>query len=494
MLVPFQNIIFHPSKFGTSSTAFFVGEKFTFDPIRHIITVEKDTEFKFSGFYNTVSLSLLQDSLEFERLFLNCSIAGHALVQIIHVNQFCSEFCIAEKEINDSRATTVLSLSSKTIEELGVGYLYLKIIALTQVQISSANFQLETNRKNDATLGICITHFNRKRYVINAVNRIGKFLSQDAYYKDKVKICVVDNSQNLEPADFNYIDNLTIIKNHNSGGTGGFMRGFLHFKNEEPTSHVLFMDDDGSCEIESVRRVVNIFSLSKKSALALAATLLFEERPNTVLEKGGFYKEFCRPRFAEYDITRTESLVQMEVMHLPLNYGAWCFFSFPVSEVKKLSFPFFVRGDDILFGLMNKFDIVCPNGIACYATDFALKVSPFSIYMDTRSHLINTFLTQDSKLPILRIYARFFLTSLFSHQYDRVNCIRVAKKNVTEMNKEFWSEEFDMFNVRKTLVRLTKNDQPKILNLNDIHYIYPLGMEESKLKKFFRVLTLNLLD
>lgn len=37
-----------------------------------------------------------------------------------------------------------------------------------------------------------------------------------------------------------------------------------------------------------------------------------------------------------------------------IGYGGWWFFAFNINAIEYYSFPFFVRGDDLLFGYMHK--------------------------------------------------------------------------------------------------------------------------------------------
>ena len=57
-----------------------------------------------------------------------------------------------------------------------------------------------------------ITHFNRQKYVLPALERLKSQLLDLPEFKDKVSLFVVDNSQNLPE-----IDNVTIIPNENLG-------------------------------------------------------------------------------------------------------------------------------------------------------------------------------------------------------------------------------------------------------------------------------------
>lgn len=46
-------------------------------------------------------------------------------------------------------------------------------------------------------LGVVITHFNRKQYVVPAIQRIESQLLNDPQYEGKIDLVVVDNSKNI---------------------------------------------------------------------------------------------------------------------------------------------------------------------------------------------------------------------------------------------------------------------------------------------------------
>ena len=86
--------------------------------------------------------------------------------------------------------------------------------------ITDFYYSTTTEPTNDVKLGIIITHFNRQKYVLPAIDRLKKQLLDLTEFKDKVSLFVVDNSQNLPQ-----INGVTIIPNENLGGAGGFSRG-----------------------------------------------------------------------------------------------------------------------------------------------------------------------------------------------------------------------------------------------------------------------------
>lgn len=172
------------------------------------------------------------------------------------------------------------------------GMLFFEIEALTSSTISHFYYETSDAVAQSVKLGIVITHYNRAQFVLPAIERIKTQLLQLSEFRDKVSLFVIDNSQNLpECADLAH-ESIHIIKNRNLGGSGGFMRGLLAVKDREYT-HCLFMDDDASCEVESIRRSIALLSFFKDPKTAIAGALLRSVEKFRQFENGARFDGIC---------------------------------------------------------------------------------------------------------------------------------------------------------------------------------------------------------
>lgn len=317
-------------------------------------------------------------------------------------------------------------------------------------------------------LGIVITHFNRQSYVRPAILRLQNELLNDPLYRDKVKVAIVDNSCNLSLDGSNHI---TLIPNRNLGGSGGFTRGLLHFKDSNWATHCLFMDDDASCEVESIRRTVALLELSTRKNTAVGGALLKEEVPYELYEKGAHFQEICRPLFKDYDMRDPNSLIQVDSSKAPTSdYGAWWFFAFRIDQVSSYPFPFFVRGDDILFSLMNEFHQVSLNGVACWGESFSIKHSPMTAYLDARSHLlISQYAKGFTLLALLAFAAKTYLLPAYSYNYQSA-WAAIRALNDYSSGPLFWKDNLDMSGVRKQIQNTAKPLQLLNVPLEKLSY------------------------
>lgn len=71
--------------------------------------------------------------------------------------------------------------------------LYLALEAHCDGEITAGYLGAHSQQANQVRLGIVITHFNRKEYVLPAIKRIREELLHDPAYAGKVSLIVVDN-------------------------------------------------------------------------------------------------------------------------------------------------------------------------------------------------------------------------------------------------------------------------------------------------------------
>ena len=125
------------------------------------------------------------------------------------------------------------------------------------------------------------------------------------------------------------------------------------------------------------------------------------------------------------------------------DYGAWWFFAFPIAAVRRFAFPFFVRGDDVSFGLDNGFDIVTLNGIACFGEEFSAKHGPLTAYLDARYHLVLALLARrGTAARVFWVGSRLFVKPLTSYLYS-------SARAVTSVNERSAKEPRSSRGVRK---------------------------------------------
>ncbi|EBP4151685.1 glycosyltransferase family 2 protein, partial [Salmonella enterica] len=122
--------------------------------------------------------------------------------------------------------------------------------------------------------------------VTKTINRINKTLLTQSEFKDRFKLIVVNNGEAINHPSGNGV---MVINNENLGGSGGFMRGLIEAGKINDVKHVIFMDDDGSCEIESICRTHAFLLMAKDKNTVVTGCMLFEDNPAIIHESGAIW-------------------------------------------------------------------------------------------------------------------------------------------------------------------------------------------------------------
>lgn len=371
-------------------------------------------------------------------------------------------------------------------ENLEDGMLAFEIEALEDSEVRNFSYETETAPTNPVSLGIVITHFNRQQYVLPALARLKAELLEDENFNEKIALYVVDNSQNL-PA----IEGINIVPNENLGGSGGFTRGLMHLKELGSYTHCLFMDDDASCEVEGIKRTVTLLGYAKDPELAVGGAMLREIEMFRQFECGARFDGLCRPNKCGFDLRNIHELLMNEVEE-PIDYAGWWFFAFPLSKVKHYAFPYFVRGDDIGFGLVHKFNIVTLNGISSWQDDFSLKNGPLPYYLDTRNHIMQHFhgFVGGGLKGIVKTTAKMALRNLLTYHYETALASICAVEDAAK-GGDFWRNNVDMAEKRKEILALVQNEKTVDIPFNISTQAIFGNPNEGKIARLFRWATLN---
>lgn len=441
----------------------------------------------FDTYYNAISLSVWNDLCDINSLKLSLRGSGDFFIQQVIKNESNDEIILASCHMQLSPNIDSDLPIIKFSELPKKGLLFFKVWSTTDgCKLMSGKWSSLLAPRQDVKLGIVITHFNRKQYVLPSLQRISEQLLTDQFYKDRIDFVVVDNSQNISQEES---CGITIIPNENLGGSGGFTRGLKYFHERGDITHVLFMDDDASCEIDSIRRAYSILQFSKAKNTAISGALLREDITYSLIEQGASFDRVCRPSHHGKDVRLTSTLLDIEYSNTINGYGAWWFFAFPLNSVTSYPFPFFVRGDDVLFGMMNAFNIISPMGICCYGEDFSTKVSALTRYLDFRAGYVNMLYHKQPAFKVIKAYINLYLSVLFSGQYSSLKCIRRSLTD-TMNGDSFWQNNVSMKDVREDIALKASDEKPIPIDISKISYIIN-NNEESKIRRIIRLFSLN---
>ena len=413
----------------------------------HIHFMERGTKITTDTFYNGLSVGVWKKYCKIDALGFLLRGEGKFQIRFGLHRRFMAHQWLWEGELELVRESAgyIMLPFWQSLED---GLLYCEITSLTSdAWLTGASFFTTDAPLHDVKLGLVITHFNRQKQAATAISRIRTELLEDTSYENKCSLFVIDNSRNL---DIDGRDNIRIIKNKNYGGSGGFARGLLEIINDGSYTHCLFMDDDASCEIESIRRTIAIFQYGTQEKLAVGGSLLREVEPYRLFEKGALFDGACRPLKSGLDMRHIPDLIEAEHMDTPPSYGGWWFFGFSLADITHYPFPFFVRGDDSQFSILNKLTVATMNGVASFGDDFGLKNGPVTTYLDARYHIVNSIIYNLSTARILKIAAHAFIAATFSYNYESARSVILGLKHAL-LGPKFFKENPDASHIIKKI-------------------------------------------
>lgn len=371
------------------------------------------------------------------------------------------------------------------------GMLFFEIEALGISEITDFRFMSTTAPQHSIKLGIVITHFNRQQYVLPALRRLQQELLELPEYGAQISLSVVDNSNNLVLPEDMPATGIRIIPNRNLGGAGGFTRGLMELEDAGDYTHCLFMDDDASGDVEGIKRTLMLLQYARDPALCVAGAMLHEAEPYRQHENGARFKGHYQGLKSGLDLREVDNLLFNELEE-KIDYGGWWFFAFPLAEVKHYAFPYFVRGDDVGFGLAHQFHTITLNGISSWQGDFALKQGPVPAYLDTRYHLMQYFhgFVDDRISTLLRITAIMAARNLLTYHYDTALASIMAMEDVCK-GDDYWRNNMDMSERRKTIGALAAAEKMQDIPLDVYMQASPEGQPGGKWRRLASRLTLN---
>lgn len=436
-------------------------------------------------YFNSLSVGKWKRHTNVETLSFSIKFKGKIKI-IWHLHRLHFSHRLLEEMYLDSDGSSEISFPLSFWNDLEDGILSFDIEALDKSELYCFSYSTSSEILNPIVLGVVITHFNRQKYVLPALERLKKELLADINFRDKVSLNVVDNSQNLPS-----IEDVNIIPNENLGGSGGFTRGLMYLKEKGSYTHCLFMDDDASCEVEGIKRTISFLEHALDKKTAIAGAMLREAEMFRQFENGAKFDGACRAIKPNLDLRDIHSLLINE-QEEHIDYGGWWFFAFPLSEVKHYAFPYFVRGDDSGFSLIHDFNILTLNGISSWQEDFSLKNGPLPHYLDTRYHIMHYLhnLVEGNAKDVVKTTARMCLKNLLAYQYETALASILAMEDVAK-GKTFWEQNVSMSERRPEIQKLISAEK-----IVDIPYEVSSNViwgnpHESRMTRFFRWATLN---
>jgi len=466
----------------------------TIDSASGRIVLDTGGSIDFESYFNAFNTGDWKRCADLQSVDVNIRLSGRVRVEVLMCRKNLTSL-VATRDCHSAEAEDfVVSLPASVLaagaEE---GYLAVRLSSPSGGIVENLRFATKDPPRRKVRLAGVITHFKRENWVLPALQRIESALERDSDFADSFHLYVVDNSQSLEFPPSPYF---THVANGNFGGAGGFTRGLLEAEQAGDFTHCLFMDDDATLEVESIKRAIKLLAYSVNPKTAVAGTLFLDHQPHIVYEAGASLDFTLRSHHQGKDVSKRKGRYKLNTRKTNPRYGGWWFFAFPISEVRHYPFPYFVRGDDSTFGYSNQFNVVCPTGVACWGESFENKDTPLTRYLDAR-HMLRTALVfgNTSASRMLRSFAPSVEMLLKGFRYAAVEATIAGLTDALKPS-EFWKRNADLGEVRQRLGGLIGEEK---VVMSDARYgsgsqrqlSFRPKFRETLLRKVVRAFTLN---
>jgi len=380
------------------------------------------------------------------------------------------------------------------------GRIYFELVCLSAGGVfKSGLIATEQNKNREVSLGIISCTFKKEVYIKTTVATI---LEDEELRNKEFKIFIVDNGSSLTAGDFPA--SVQLIPNRNVGGSGGFTRGLIEALEANAYSHFLFMDDDIELDSESIYRLFSLYEYAKFE-FAVAGSMLDLYKKQVLYEAGALYGIHADTRrlepFSAGPLKHKLALQPAASLNLLLeeediDYGGFWFFSCSkeVVEVIGLPLPFFIKIDDMEFGLRIKKSfgsIVAFPSIAVWHEPFYAKVPIWDVYYHFRNNLITHAIHGSlGYVNAVKQITEGLVLSLLLFDYKSTEMVITAFEDY--LKGPAFLKSNDPETLHSKILKLSKSYNTQTIQKN---YLPPIQVDQKSktggFKKIVSLLTLN---
>ena len=340
------------------------------------------------------------------------------------------------------------------------GYICFTVTAAGDCTICGGAWTAERQPGRQVKIGVVICTYRREDYVRANMARVAEAIDRRPEWADRLHFFIIDNAKTLQLEKSGFY---TVIPNRNLGGSGGFTRGITEVCADPSYTHFLLMDDDISFDFSVLERTYAMMSAltDEHKNATLGSTMLYQDRPYVQHESGANF-DGLRFRAINYclDMRDTENLLKNEQPR-NANYCGWWYCCMPVTCVKKfgLPMPFFIKCDDVEYGMRAVEELILMNGVAVWHQDFAKKISPALEYYKRNEAVTSAVRLDCSRFKVIVHFCYYAFKHLTMKNY---NCAELLLKGYDDFLKgpDFFTSA-DPEKINAELIKVKPDWQPK---------------------------------
>ncbi|WP_294157972.1 glycosyltransferase [uncultured Selenomonas sp.] len=398
----------------------------------------------FSTYFNSFSLNKWQAYTGLDNLGLSLCLAGTFSIEIYAAEWYrgrIQKHCLLSETVTcDEKTEVELQLS-----ELAGENICFTLCALTEgaeFYGGSYTTEIDAARLHPVEIDLVMCTFRRERFVERNVRLIEQEFFQNPRYNGAAHfhVKIVDNGRTLPASVTQGDDRIRLYPNKNVGGSGGFTRGMMESLYEGRATHILFMDDDVTVQVEAFERTYNLLTLLKKEYQNrfLAGAMLRLDQPNRqhASRECMLGKDILGLK-TETNLSLYRNVVFNEKYEsAPKEYASWWYCCIPksIARLDNLPLPFFVRFDDIEYSTRNIDRVLALNGIAVWHAPFDRKYSVLmEHYFMFRNQMVSILLHDSvGRMGFLKYFLRHFAREVLRYDYASAGLLMDGVEMVLE--------------------------------------------------------------
>lgn len=327
---------------------------------RTAVRLAPGAEASFGTYFNAFPASYWAHWTDVRDVVLTVEATGSGVIRVHRSNAAGEASLVAEKTVTDAATSVEVALEGF---DAG-GWVWFDVVASADgLRIERATWSTELAPQRPATAAIGITTVNKPDYCVRTLAALGGSTELDGEVE---RVFLIDQGDRLvtDHPDFATStaalgDRLTVIRQANLGGSGGFSRAMAETLALPSAEFVLLLDDDVEIETESIRRAITFGAYC--SSPTIVGGHMFDLNARTKLyawaEVVDEHPFMWRPL---HDDRMPIDLAESDLRTLPLvhermdaDYNGWwmCLIPREVIERIGLSIPVFIKWDDAEYGL-----------------------------------------------------------------------------------------------------------------------------------------------
>lgn len=390
----------------TETELYYRCAKAVYDETAGTLTIPKKSVLTLDTYFNCFSYSKYQQYTHASVLEIHARVQGEVQLCLMKAElkgKKIQRTALLTRHVHNEQLDEVTMLYDFS-RETGNGFLYLEVTALSKTAVFAGGYYaspVPPEQINRTKLAAVICTYKREEYVKRNLQHLNSSIfTQDSKIADHIEILVIDNGQTLSTEQIQ-TSHITLYPNKNYGGSGGFTRGIIEaLKRKSEFSHVLLMDDDILLESSVLVKTIRFLQIVREEHqdLAIGGSMLRLDTMNIQHEAGGRWTGYnVDTSRANIALTNIKNLLQNEQFD-QTDFCGWWYVAIPlmIVDANNLPMPYFIKNDDIEYGMRVTKKLDFFNGIGVWHEPFEKKLSLPLEYYYTRNILITNAIHEES--------------------------------------------------------------------------------------------------